>query len=463
MKIILFFYLSVFSMLLSDTMTMKNGEKINGNFLEQSPKFIIFKKDSGEILSINRSEVQNLIFNETGRPLNVTEEANRGISDSYPSTEGGNPVTISISHEFVSDFIWRGNSYGGNYMSRRNNEKYKETTEYYAYQPNLRVQSPSGLYFELWGNMALKSRSDKDSDLRALQAYPGGPAIDPDYYFKRIESGNLSDGSTSIFYDPGKNVYSATCGDQSVPTDCLVNPSHLRNHKEKNGMWRTDGMFTTFGYEMPGGKFGNFTFGTWWYFESDKNSRYSWNEYFIWWSLPILQDILSPQLQFYTQSSQDGNAGADGGNYIALTASHTFFEGNFFQIVPSTNVGYKSPNNNTDRKSGFNDITTSLKFLFGDFFFSLNHAHRPDIALHDNDSSFYTSIENSNAYSNLSSYDGKTVDPSKLFGFKNELVYNTISELNIDSLYKEYLARSYQYQKIPRNLFWISVGFNQSF
>jgi hypothetical protein len=473
----------------ADTFLLKNGTQINGTLIEQSNRFIVYLDASGNSKNLAKADIQSIQINDQGRTpgklpdkvgdlLPESEKASPGTyrhitPQHIPDTHSSNGVDVELTHEVVSDFIWRGNSYGGEYLARRNNTKYKEVSEYYAYQPNLRVNAPSGFYFELWGNLALTNRKDKDSDMRMLQPAPGGLGVDPNYYFDRLSNGNFynPDDSSSVFFDPNQNLYSGTCDPTSTPAEfCNANPLKLKPRKEQNGMWRTDGLFTTFAYNFNAGRMGDFTAGVWWYFEGDKKGRYSWDEYFIWWSLPFLKKALAPQIQFFTQGSQDLSGAADGGNYLAFYTTHIFFEDKFFRIQPYNNIGYKNINNNTDQKSGFFDITTGIKFFFGDLFVSVNNAYRPDIHMYDNSTFYYPDNTLNNSYygskldpagtlNNQSQYDGKTVNPSRMFGPKNDLFYGFVNGSETDQLFKNYLSEKYYLQDIPRNLFWVSIGY----
>jgi hypothetical protein len=479
-KILLLSIFLSFSLLFPDTITLKSGKVLSGTFIEQSNRFVIYSDERGIVLNIPKAEIATIQLNDLGRPpTNLPQKTAdltlSGQIQSPPTTPGSsdtNGVEVEVTHEVVSDFIWRGNSYGGEYLARRNNTPYKEISEYYAYQPNLKVISPTGFYFELWGNMSLQNRKDKDSDLRVLQTSPGGLEVDPNYYSNRLANGNFynAENGSSVLFDPNQNLYSSNCDPSTTPAElCNIDPRKLKNRREQNGMWRTDGLFTTFAYNFDAGKFGNFTAGVWWYFENDRLGRYSWDEYFIWWSLPIFKKALNPQIQLYTQGSQDLGGAADGGNYLSLNTSHTFREDKFFRIQPYNIIGYKNINNNYDKKSGFFDITTGLKFFFGAFFISLNNAHRPDPFMYDNSTFYYpdTTIQNryytdpadSTSFLNRSQYDGKTTDPSKLFGYKNELFYSLLDGSEADQLLKNYLGDRYSLQTIPKNLVWVSMGF----
>ena len=59
---------------------------------------------------------------------NDTLNGNSQVSNKEEKEEEDDNVGIDLTTEIVSDFIWRGNSYGGEYLSRRNNKKYDGTT-----------------------------------------------------------------------------------------------------------------------------------------------------------------------------------------------------------------------------------------------------------------------------------------------------------------------------------------------
>ena len=101
---------------------------------------------------------------------------------------------------------------------------------------------------------------------------------------------------------------------------------------------------------------------------------------------------------------------------------------------------------------------------------SVNDAYRPDTHMYDNSTFYYPDNKLNNSYysskidpvgtlNNQSQYDGKTVNPSKMFGPKNELFYNILNSSEADQLLKNYLAEKYYQQDIPRHLFWISMGY----
>lgn len=446
----------------SDSLQLKNGKRIQATILEQSGNYIIYKDKNGTVQTIPKSEVESIYIGY----ITVEKAA-------MDKEQESSPVSIEFTHEIVSDFIWRGQSYGGEYLARRNNMPYKEVTQYWAYQPTIQFRHESGAFIELWGNVALSGRPDRDSDMRLFQASPGGNAIDPNRLADRLANGNFTADAEglSAFFDPDNNVVNSVCTDPAAAqakviadagaiNNCFVDFRKIKRYKERNGMYRTDGLFTSFAYEMNAGSYGTFTFGTWWYFQNDKNNNYSWQEYYIWWSLPILKGITDPSIQFYTQNSYDFGGQGAGNHYLSLYNSHTFMEGSNFQIQPYNNIGYQSSNNNISQRSGIMDITTGIKFIiFSNFFFSINHAHRPNIYMYDNDVFYFTNSQNSPILTNKEN-DGKTSNPSKLYGAVNQFVYEQIDALpDTSELAKLYIKEKYQLQDIPRNLYWLSFGF----
>jgi len=90
--------------------------------------------------------------------------------------------------------------------------------------------------------------------------------------------------------------------------------------------------------------------------------------------------------------------------------------------------------------------------------------------MYDNSTMYYPDTKLSNTYytskvdptgtlNNQNQYDGKTVNPSRMFGPKNDLFYSLLDSSEADQLLKNYLSEKYYQQDIPRHLFWISMGY----
>ncbi len=404
------------------------------------------------------------VFPANAQPKSKVELKNSEIEEREKEAPA---VQIDVTHEIVNDFVWRGQSFTGDFLSRRDNVPYSNFAEAYTYVPVARISHNSGFYFELESNLALKGRADRDSDQR-LQAFPGAGQIDSNRYLQHyLNDNSLPDSQgNSLFFDRTNNVYGDKCNltlpENPFTNPCTVDPTKIRPYAEKNGMARTDGLFTTFAYEMNAGKFGTFTAGSWWYFKKDRSNKYTWNEFFLWWELPWLKEILNPTLQTFTQTSYDVGGG-NGNQYTSFSLSHTFFYEKPISLEWTSSAGYIYVNNNISQKSGFNDVTTNFKFQWKDYFLSLNHVFRPEISLYDNNRNFFTTSNTSSLVTNLSERDGRTIDPSKLYGITNEIVYESINQTNAGEAVKVWSRDQYQSQKIPQHLFWIGIGLNQNF
>lgn len=371
-------------------------------------------------------------------------------------------ISIEITHEISNDFVWRGQSFSGDYISRRDNLPYKSFSEAYTYVPVARVSHENGFFFELEGNIALKGRSDRDSDQR-IQSYPGGNVIDINRWTSQFLANPVD---KSNFYDSANSVYSEQC-DPSSPNDpflnpCAINPTQIKSYAERNGMARTDGLFTTFAYEMETKRFGTFTVGSWWYFKKDRSAQNTWNEYFIWWELPWFKQILNPTIQSFKQTSANRKAGYSN-QYSSFSIGHHFLKEKEFSIEWTSNIGYVWVNNLDSQKSGLNDITSTIKFLWNQYFLSFNHAHRPEIDLYDNDKIYFLNSETNSRVTNLSERDGVITDPSLLYGISNEWKSLMIDQFDSSELIQDWAKTKIQSQMIPRNLFWIGIGVSQTF
>lgn len=371
-------------------------------------------------------------------------------------------ISIEVTHEITNDFVWRGQSFSGDYISRRDNLPYKSISEAYTYVPVARITHTNGFFFELEANIALKGRGDRDSDQR-IQSYPGGNEIDINRWTGKF----LTNPNDNInFYDPSNAVYSENCN-PSLANDpfanpCAINPTQIKTYSERNGLGRTDGLFTTFAYEMETRRFGTFTVGSWWYFKKDRSSKNTWNEYFIWWELPWFKQSLNPTIQSFKQTSANTQAGYSS-QYSSFSIGHHFLKEKEVSFEWTTSFGYVWVNNPDSQKSGLNDITSTIKFLWNQYFFSLNHAHRPEIDLYDNDKIYFVNSESNLPLTNLSERDGMTSDPSKTFGIQSDLISGAINQLDTSDLIQVWAKNRLQSQMIPRNLFWVGIGMTQTF
>lgn len=374
---------------------------------------------------------------------------------------------IDVSSEIVSDFIWRGMSFSGEAYNRRNNDAYKSMNFVPSFQPTIDIHTPlEGFKVQLWGNFQLTDRENRDTDGKLLQSYPGGPG--PSYI------GQPASGDQCI-----DSIMANGLGNPQMSSKCAPNQvfgQGIKPYKEHNGMKNSDGLFTSFAYSFDKTNWGTFTVGTWFYNTFNKSysntvvdpnnptkprqSRMAWQEYYLFWKLPFLK-AANPTLSYYTQVSQENSGAQVGKNYFSIHLSHEFFEGKFFRITPSTNLGYTFSNNNVESRNGFQDLTTALKFNFADFFIKTTHVYRPNLYMYDSD--YYFGATGGRA--NRSTNDGMIVNPSKVNGADNQYVFDLIDQVfnKPNDPINIYLKEKMTLQKIQQNLFWFSIGYTKTF
>ncbi|MDF3819302.1 hypothetical protein P3G55_05295 [Leptospira sp. 96542] len=407
-----------------------------------------------------------------------------------------NNIIIEGNAEIVSDFIWRGSSFAGEALSRRNGTPYQSFASAPAFQPTIDIfSSDKKFQFSLFGNFQLNNRSDVDSDKKLFQSSPGG--VGPSY---------LAESTTS--YDPFNQdpcVQSLQNGMNggSVPNNTclyLYGSGNISQKKEPNGMRRSDGMFFSLIYNFDLSRYGQISVGIWFYNTFHKSSgnimspntqksngfvsggpnnnyntnnpdaigRLTWHEYFLIWKLPFAK-IFDPTFSYYTQYSTENSGLFTGKNYISLNGKYTFREDKFFKITPQVNIGYVMSNNTIDNRSGIQDITTSTTFYFGDLFLKFAHIFRPDLYLWDTNNYFgYAGGDPNFASWNRSSSDGLVVDPSKIYGSQNGQILSAINSIDVgdvqtNNLIHIWLREKYTLQKIPAHLFYVSIGYTKIF
>ena len=370
---------------------------------------------------------------------------------------------ITVTAEVVTDFIWRGMSFAGEFQSRRNSSSYKGANFAPALQPTIDFQTPlKGFSIQLWGSFQLTDRSDVDSDKRFLQSYPGGPG--PAYIGQRTPA------------DPC--VDSLANGIGSVDQNCAPNQAlglGVQPYNEQNGLKRSDGLFYSFLYTFDKARFGSFTTGMWFYntfhkapayvisFPGDSRSypaRLAWQEYFLTWKLPFLE-VVNPAVSFYTQVSQENFGLFAGKNYLSLALGREIEVSKLVKVAPAVNIGYAMSNNNFDNRNGLQDVTTDLKVFVGDFFVKLSYIYRPLAYLYDTDNYFGTL----DGIANRTSKDGMVADPSRVNGAVNQYAMDIIERYfpNPNDPAALYLKEKWTLQKIPKHLFYASIGYSYSF
>ncbi|BDA77304.1 hypothetical protein LPTSP3_g02340 [Leptospira kobayashii] len=355
-------------------------------------------------------------------------------------SEGGehNDHPVEVKLEFATDYIRRGWALGTEDVSRMNNTPYKSFQPVWAFQPTIEFPTPiKHLYGEVFLNLWMSNRGDKDNEQRILQSQSGGPELFPRYQHD-LQTGNFC----------------------PSPSSCY-NPLTVEKYVNQNGMARNSaGEFTLF-YDFEKSKYGRFKVGAFRYaiFPTSGSGGLAKTQTFVSWEIPFLT-FLNPKLSVYkTVNFQNQGTPATGLNrsnlYIPLELSHVFREGEFFKVTLGTNIGYMYQANPKNKTSGFSDISSFVKLHFGDFFVTGNHVNRPDVHLYDNNNYFDGATR--------LTYDGHVQDPSKLYGYDNTFIYDRINSFTSDTLLRQYLKETYNQQRIVTNFFYFSLGYSRHF
>ncbi|WP_165778805.1 LA_0442/LA_0875 N-terminal domain-containing protein [Leptospira perolatii] len=503
---------SAFPLEAIDYVRLKNGSIVRGKIAYEDDEKVLIAENEDFVRYIDKANIAQVSYekgklsssssgqdkkSQAGGPDPVVPNAPEDIDPkSYgPSGHGASlqgDTTIDVVHEIVSDFIWRGLSFSGEYANRRRNEKYPAFTFVPSYQPTITFNTPlKGFQVQFWGNFQLTERNDRDADGR-FQLYPGGAG--PAYL------GQGTAGSLSPFSAPSPDTLNQACpfdtqnnllsGVAKTGPTCGGQVPGFKN--EQNGMKRSDGLFYAFYYSFEKTRWGTFTAGMWFYNTFQKTTAYispplggfnalaaqgvpganntstqitrlAWQEYYFFWKLPILEYI-NPTISFYTQFSQENSGLMAGKNYLSLTMNHEFFQGKFFRIQPQVNIGYAMSNNIVDNRNGVQDITSTITFSFGKFFVKAADVYRPNIYLYDTDN-YYGAT---GGYVNRSHDDGKIVNPGKVNGPINQLILDYIAGSSSigdpgDGSVRQALRESYLLQKIPAHLVYFAIGFTHGF
>ena len=92
----------------------------------------------------------------------ITIFANKSIF-----TQERKEPNIQLTLALVSDYVWRGEDFFFNkFVFDKKDSQHLNFNP--AFQPNLFVLFPTGLYFNLWGNYALQNRADKDLNMDGI-------------------------------------------------------------------------------------------------------------------------------------------------------------------------------------------------------------------------------------------------------------------------------------------------------
>ncbi len=335
--------------------------------------------------------------------------------------------SVDVDLAFVSNYVFRGTDFFTNRASQKG-ESYGAHTGAWAFQPSINFNTPvEGLYFNIWGSFAMEGRSDQDTD-GLLQTGPSGDSIEPTEVWTNAAFPSLT-----------------------TPLDDLgAFPGYYR---EENGLDRLDEVDMTIGYEADT-TVGYMGFGIVNYMQPNTRAKsgFALTEIFVSYALPFLPD-LSLTMYSETDSSEQ---------YYNLSYGSSFDIADGISLDYGVGVGYGVWEN----LKGVQDVTGSIGISAYGFYLAYNFAVRPNIAFHEQllgEDSYGEAvpawIDGESTYG-----DGLVADPSLNNGVLNAAVNGAIGNfLNATTMGTS--GRTYSYtprQKMPRTLWWLSVGYSFS-
>ncbi|TGK11805.1 hypothetical protein EHO60_05805 [Leptospira fletcheri] len=388
---------------------------------ETETEIEIVDKD-GVVYRIRKDRIKQITPDAKEGPAEFTtdESVPTGAVKKDSPAESLPEHSFLLSQSVSNDGAFQGVDLFGERQARRNGTKYKDFYQAYFMTTSVDLLGlPKQFKLGLTVMDPLVDRSNTDADNR-FQSTPGGP--DQSYLI------NQSLATGTLQYDPNQ----------------------VKTRKEKNGLF--DYLFTRAMYEHET-KMGAFSAG--FLFINANDPIYVMRGYWVvGWRPPFLQ-WLNPQFSANNKMLNDYGGIFQGTHNYRLSLSHEFFKGETFRITPSLVIGYADVNDNIDRKKGVSDISPRLQFDYGKFFFALNAMYRATPALVDNE--IYT--PSAGVYPDTNPNDGKTTDPSKVYGYKNQFIVNYLTSIAPNEFVRRGLIEHYQQQHIVHFIFFYNIGY----
>lgn len=424
LKLVVFY--GIFVLLLSDlqavTIETKSGKVFESVLLGQETETSLEFSDShGIITRIHKDSIKKITDDRAQEP--PEESADESIPVPMPAQPKKSDLpehSILLNQSISNDGAFQGASLFGERQSRRNNESYKSFSQAWFLTSSVDILGlPKQFQVSITALNPLVDRTNTDSDLY-FQSTPGGANQDK-LVTNSINSGNLQ-------YDPNQ----------------------VKPRKEKNAL--TDYVFTRLNYEHNT-KLGSFGFG--FLFINVNDPTYVMRGYYTMsWRPPFLT-FLNPVFSINNKMLSEYGGIFQGDHNYRLSLGHEFFKEKLIRITPSLVIGYQDVNNNQNMKKGFSDISPRLQFNLSNYFIAFNYMYRATPMLADTKN--YT--PDIGVYPDANQNDGKSIDPSKAYGYKNNLITDSIGANFPNELVRHYLTDRYQQQHIVRGIFFFNIGY----
>ena len=421
----IFIFLFINNSIVSITIETTSGKIFENVTLgEEKENTIEFHDKDGIVTILRKDNIKNYYNDKSlGSPNKPTDEKLK-IPVLFKYKPEKSEFSVLLSQSIANDGAFQGASLFGERQSRRNNEKYSATNGAWNMATSLDFLGlPKNFQMSITTLNPLVDRTNSDSDL-AYQATPGG-ANSNAIVEKSINSGSL-----------------------------LYDPNQIKLRKEKNGL--TDYLFSRVNYEHNT-SLGTFGMGL--LFINTNTPTYIMRGLFIiTWRPPFLS-YLNPVITINNRMLSEVGGIYQGNHNYRLSLSHEFFPGDKFRITPSIVLGYQDVNNNIDMKKGFSDLSPRILFSYLNYFLSLNYMYRVDPYLVDTK---YT-YPDIGIYPNSNQNDNRTIDPSKVNGWENTFIIESLKSIAPNDVVSNYLINKYQQQKIVSGIFFFNIGYTLRF
>ncbi len=354
-------------------------------------------------------------------------------------------VNVDVGLNFVSNYIFRGADLHANRAVQKG-ESYGSHTGEWAFQPTITFNTPSGLFFNIWGSFATAGRGDVDTDYR-IQTAPGAASI----------------GTADQIPGDAPTIVGAlpTTLEDFIKQDAKVGGAVPGFYKEANGLERADEIDLTIGYSTST-KEGNIGFGLIHYTGPNPETKSAFvqtTEVYLTYALPFLTDLT---FAYYTDTEAFND-----NNYYNVAYGSSLGLTDDLSLSYKVAAGYGVQ----DRLSGWQDVTGSIGISFSGFTVGFNYVVRPDTRfLETVQGDDAISLTNFNAPAELigksNRADGLVADPARTNGPINAYINGEIQNA-INRNLPAGLPVSYTYtytprQKLPRTLWFVNVGYSFS-
>ncbi len=392
--------------------------------------------------------------------------------ETAPATDDELPAaSVSVELSFSSNYVFRGYDFYTNYAQQQK-KQYGSSSGAWVFTPSITISPPvEGLWINLFGAFAMYGRDDIDID-HVIQSGPGGSDLlagkegpEPQIQALVDSVGAPTTVSEAIAQalrrDSGNSTGRAIYPD--CESECL--PGY---YKEAVGLRRLDEIDVGLGYERDT-QLGIFAL-QYYVFNGGNpvgakgDDYYAYSEIGLGYAPPFLK-----QLRFNVFMNASTRDEARSAGYAPAEQNYHYYQLAFkdsaalsddLELGYGLSAGYGVAN----RLQGWQDITANLSLSFSGFKFALNGSYRPDLRWYDTDS-LGKGSDNLPVWlvGGSSRADGLVQDPSRINDPVQRAVNRYLSQAINDGA--GYPANTYVYtqrQRLPRLLYWITLGYTIS-